>query len=200
MIVSHRPNPERISGAPCKPGFGLSGLATALVLLTLHAAAAQTTAMNSTPTPAHVVNTFRFQLAAPIARVAPLFGPEGERCWAGKHWDPHFLYPQPALDTEGAVFTVQHGPHTSVWVNTVFNLASGRMQYVAVIPGAVLSVIDVRLAALDASHTAVEVTYARTALDPDANDDVTAMGADDRDSGPHWQQSIAACLTAIPKP
>lgn len=156
--------------------------------------------MNSTPTPAHVVNTFRFQLAAPLARVAPLFGPEGERCWAGKHWDPHFLYPQPARDTEGAVFTVQHGPHTSVWVNTVFDLDHGRMQYVSVIDGVVVSVIDVRLTALDASHTSVEVTYARTALDPAANDVVTAMGSDDRDSGPHWQQSIEGCLGVTPKP
>jgi hypothetical protein len=53
--------------------------------------------MNSPPQLAHVSTTFRFQLAAPLARVAPLFGPEGERCWAGKDWDPHFLYPQRQL-------------------------------------------------------------------------------------------------------
>ncbi len=189
------------SSAPFKPGFGLSGLATALVLLTAHAASAQTTPMNSTtPPPAHTVNTFRFQLAAPLARVAPLFGPEGERCWAGKHWDPHFLYPQPSRDTEGAVFTVQHGPHTSLWISTVFDLNAGRMQYVAVIPGVVLSLIDVRLSSLDPSHTAVEVTYARTALDPALNDEVTAMGAADRESGPDWQKSIEACLTKTPNP
>jgi len=154
--------------------------------------------MTPAAAPVHTVNTFRFQLAAPVARVAPLFGPEGERCWAGKHWDPHFVYPQPARDTEGAVFTVQHGPHTSVWVNTVFDLAAGRMQYVSVIDGVVLSVIDVRLATIDASRTSVEVSYARTALDPIHNDDVTAMGAADRDSGPHWQQSIEPCLSAAP--
>jgi hypothetical protein len=148
--------------------------------------------------PIHVANTFRFQLAAPLARVAPLFGPEGERCWAGKHWDPQFLYPQPARDAEGAVFTIQHGPHTSVWVNTLFDLAGGRMQYVAMIPGVALSVVDVRLSAIDTSHTAVEVTYNRTALDSAHNDDVSAMGAGDSDSGPHWQQSIEPCLAAAP--
>jgi len=160
---------------------------------------AQSTPMNANPAPAHVVNTFRFQLAAPLARVAPLFGPEGERCWAGQHWDPHFLYPQPARDSEGAVFTVvQHGTHTSVWVNTLFDLDAGRMQYVAVIPGIVLSVIDVRLSAIDASHTSVEVTYARTALDAAMNDHVTSMGAGDRDSGSNWQQAIEPCLAAAP--
>jgi hypothetical protein len=146
----------------------------------------------------HVSNTFEFRIGAPLSRVAPLFGPEGERCWAGKHWDPQFLYPQPAKDAQGSVFTVQHGPHNSIWVTTVFDLAAGRMQYVAVIPAAVISVIDVRLTAVDGAHTAVEVTYARTALSAGANDDVSAMGADDRDSGPHWQQAVEACLAAKP--
>jgi hypothetical protein len=46
---------------------------------------------------------------APFAKAAPLFGPEGERAWAGKHWNPEFIHPQPARDVEGAVFTIQHG-------------------------------------------------------------------------------------------
>jgi len=150
--------------------------------------------MQTSPQLAHVSTTFRFQLAAPLPRVAPLFGPEGERCWAGKDWDPHFLYPQPARDSQGAVFTVQHGPRTSIWVNTAYDLAAGRLQYVAVLPDAFLNVIDVRLTPIDATHTAVEVTYTRTALAPVANEDVTAMGTADRDKGPHWQTMIEACL------
>jgi len=143
---------------------------------------------------AHVANTFRFQLAAPLERAAPLFGPQGERCWGGKHWDPHFLYPQPARDTEGAVFTVQHGPHTSIWVNTEFDLSAGRMQYVSVIDGVVASIVDVHLMAVDPNRTNVEVTYQRTALSADVNEDVQALGNADRDNGPHWRQAIEACL------
>jgi hypothetical protein len=150
--------------------------------------------MQTPPQLAHVSTTFHFQLAAPLARVAPLFGPEGERCWAGTDWDPHFLFPQPARDIEGAVFTVRHGPRTSFWVNTAFDLAAGRLQYVAVLPDAFLNVIDVRLNSIDATHTTVEVTYTRTALDPAANDDVSAMGNGDSDKGPHWQTMIEACL------
>jgi hypothetical protein len=146
----------------------------------------------------HASNIFEFKIAAPLGRVAPLFGPEGERCWAGKHWDPQFLYPQPARDMEGAVFTVQHGPHNSIWVNTVFDLAGGRMQYVAVIPEVVASVIEVRLTTVDGGHTAVAVTYTRTALTAGANDDVSAMGEDDRNNGPHWQQAVEACLAVQP--
>jgi hypothetical protein len=69
-------------------------------------------------------------------------------------------------------------------------LAAGRMQYVAVIPDAMAFTVDVRLSAVDASTTRARVTYTRTALDTAMNDDVTAMGKEDRESGPHWQGAI----------
>src|SRR5271163_1277910 len=112
---------------------------------------------------AHVNNTFRFQVAAPMERVAPLFAPEAERGWAGAEWNPQFVYPQPGKDVEGAVFTMEHGQHHAVWVNTVFDVPGGRMQYVYVIPDALVTVIDVKVSAVDTSHAAVQVSYARTA-------------------------------------
>jgi hypothetical protein len=142
----------------------------------------------------HVSNTFRFEVRAPLARVAPLFGPEGERGWAGKHWNPEFLFPQPGKDIQGAVFRVQHGPHTSVWMNTIFDLVGGRMQYVAFIDDVVVTSVDVKLSSIDSSHTAVEVTYVRTALRAEANDDVRAMGDSDRESGPEWKKGVEGCL------
>jgi hypothetical protein len=157
-----------------------------------HKHAASQDQTSSSPT--HVRSSFTFQLSVPRERAAPLFGPEGERCWAGQHWNPEFLYPQPAKDIEGAVFTVQHGSRKSVWVNTVFDLPAGRMQYVSFVPDALVSTVDVRLTTLNATTTAVEVTYTRTALSVDANDDVQALATSDRTSGPHWQQAIQSCL------
>ena len=92
------------------------------------------------------------------------------------------------------MFTVQHGPHTVVWVNTIFDVTAGRMQYVAVIPDAMAFTVDVQLSAVDASTTHAKVTYTRTALDMAMNDDVTAMGKMDRESGPHWQEAIESYL------
>ena len=144
--------------------------------------------------PVHVSNSFHFAVRAPLVRAAILFGPGGERCWAGPNWNPDFLYPQPEKDVQGAVFTIQHGPHNSVWVNTLFDPAAGRMQYVAFIPETLVTTVDVRLTAVDSSNTNVEVTYARTSLDAAANEQVEAMGKRDRESGPEWQQAIAKCL------
>jgi len=150
----------------------------------------------SAAVPAHVSNSFQFVIRAPLSRVAPLFCPEGERCWAGQHWNPEFLYPQPGKDVQGAVFTVQNGPHKSLWVNTLFDPEGGRMQYVSFVPGIHVFTVDVRLTPVDSSSTSVEVTYVRTALDVGANEDVETMGKSDRESGPHWQQEIERCLTA----
>ena len=92
------------------------------------------------------------------------------------------------------MFTIQRGPHKSVWVNTLFDPAAGRMQYVSFIPERLVSLVDVRLTSVNLSSTRVEVSYARTALDPAANDDVEALGQSDSKSGPDWQQAIEKCL------
>src|SRR5271168_4635003 len=144
-------------------------------------------AFDMTTAPVHVSNRFQFVVGAPLTRTAALFGPEAERCWAGQHWNPEFVYPQPGKDVLGAVFTVQHGPHRAVWVNTLFDTVGGRMQYVSFIPDTLVFTVDVRLTAVDSEHTSVEVTYARTALDAAANEDVETMGKRDRESGPEWQ-------------
>lgn len=154
----------------------------------------QATMTESSQPLAHRSSTFSFTVNAPMREAAPLFGPEGERAWAGSDWDPHFVFPAPAHDVEGAVFTVQHGEHTAVWVNTVFDLAGGRMQYVYVLANLLATTIDVRLHSIDAQHTGVAVTYTRTALLPEANEHVTSMSRHDAEQGPEWERSINTFL------
>lgn len=142
----------------------------------------------------HLSASFQFEVKASFARTAVLFGPESEKGWAGERWQPKFLYPEPGADVKGAVFTVQHGPHTSVWVNTVYDVAGGKMQYVAIIPGVVATTVDVRLTGEGENKTRVEVSYVRTALDAAANDDVREMSQHDAGSGPEWQEAIEKLL------
>jgi len=144
----------------------------------------------------HVSTSFNFEVRAEFARAAQLFGPESEKGWAGERWQPKFAYPQPGSDVPGTVFTTQHGPHTSIWVNTLYDVADGRMQYVAVIPGVVATVVDVRLKSEGSDATKVAVTYVRTALDAAVNEDVRRMAEHDAVSGPEWQEAIAALLAS----
>ena len=143
-----------------------------------------------------------FDLTVPLAyeQTAPLFGPEGERAWAGKHWDPKFIHPQPAHDEEGAVFTVRHGPFSAVWVNSQFDVAGRHFQYVYFLPGLMVTVIDVRFKPLSAGSTAVNVVYARTAIAPEGNEHVKAMSEGDRTAGKEWQQAIEEHLAQSAAP
>jgi hypothetical protein len=132
----------------------------------------------------------------PYVEAAPLFGPEGERPWAGKHWDPQFLYPRLAHDEQGAVFTVHHGSVTAVWVNTLFDFEARHLIYAYFIPDIMVTTIDVRFTPVDANNTTVHVTYTRTALTPEGNDHVTAFTANDKSAAQNWQSEIDSYLAA----
>jgi len=145
----------------------------------------------------HVENGFEFIVRAPYNRVAPLFGAHGERAWGGEHWNPQFLHPQPAQDVEGEVFTVAHGHTRSTWVNTAFDLQSGHVQYVYVIPDIQAVLIDIHLRHDDPAITEVKVVYERTALTPSSNAHVYELGQKDAASAAEWQTAIERYLGVI---
>ena len=168
-----------------------------LLLAATAGLAALASAQAPQPEPlARTQTEFDLTVRLPYPQAAALFGPEGERPWAGKHWDPKFLYPQPARDTEGAVFTIHHGPFDAVWVNTAFSLDARHFQYVYFIPGILVTVIDVRFTPRDANSTAVHVTYTRTAITPEGNAHVAALTEGDKKAAPDWQQAIDAYLAS----
>ncbi len=92
----------------------------------------------------HIRTAFDIEVHASYEETAPLFGPEGERVWVGKQWDPVFIHPQPARDIEGAVFTVSRGPSTEVWVNTLFDIDERHFQYVYFVSDLSVAVVDLR--------------------------------------------------------
>jgi hypothetical protein len=143
---------------------------------------------------AHVQNGFEFTVRAPYEKVAPLFGAHAERAWGGEDWDPQFLHPQPARDIEGEVFTVAHGHTRGVWVNTAFNLESGHVQYVYVIPDVQAVLINIHLRHDGLSSTEVKVTYERTALTSRFNNRVREMGQKDASSANEWRSAIEKYL------
>jgi hypothetical protein len=144
----------------------------------------------------HVENGFEFIAHGPYKSVGPLFGAYGERAWAGDHWKTQFIYPVPARDVEGEVFTVAHGHLRSTWVNTAFDLDAGHIQYVYVIPDAQAVLIDIHLTEKDPANTGVKVAYERTALSADFNAHVSEQGRKDKESGKEWETAINAALHA----
>jgi hypothetical protein len=172
-----------------------SRLSSRLFVAAIFSACAQgCVSQSSTVAPAHAISRFRFTVAALFSHVAPQFGPEAERAWGDAQWNPEFIYPQPGRDIPGAVFTVPHGHGNSIWVNTNYDPVGGRMQYVYVIANAMVCVIDVHVTSADAMHTAVDVTYTRTALTSEHNQAVARLAQKDKQSGPEWQHYVEHAL------
>jgi len=140
----------------------------------------------------HTHEQFEFVADAPVNVAFPLFGAKGERAWA-PGWDPAFVWPADATDRAGMVFRISHGDHAAIWVNTVFDPAANRVQYVYVIPDVVVTVITLNLAPIGQS-THVSVSYERTALSSGAEELVRHMALNDSKSGPDWAEQINGYL------
>jgi len=145
----------------------------------------------------HTRTEFEFTVNAALEEAGPLFGADKERVWA-PDWNPQFLYPSPARDQQGMVFQVAHGPYTSKWVNTAFDLAGGHVQYAYILNDAMVTTIDIRLARAGVAKTSVTVVYERTALVSEANDHVRHFAAGDAKAGKEWEEQINGYLAKQP--
>jgi hypothetical protein len=140
----------------------------------------------------HTEEKFAFTALGRMEDVAPLFGADKERVWS-PGWNPKFVHPVPAADEEGMVFAVAHDHLKAAWVNTEFDLKNGRIQYVYMIPDALVTVITLRLQP-QGDHTQVEVEYDRTALSAETDAHVRHMADGDRTSGPEWEKQVNGYL------
>jgi hypothetical protein len=113
---------------------------------------------------ARLTQSYIQHLAAPPERVFPLLGPAGEKKWADHDWTPRFVYPPTGVDEPGCIFTTR-GPHgESVWVLTAFDERRGRVEYLEVTPGVLVTEIRIVLLPEGEAGTAATITYTRTAL------------------------------------
>jgi hypothetical protein len=152
----------------------------------------------ATASPAHVRTEFELTVPASYSVAFPLFGPDGERSWAGADWDPQCVYPSPAADIQGTVFTVKHGAHQAVWVNTVFDVEGHHIQYAYFISEIMVTIINLTFHSLDPADTKVSVVYERTALSVAANKQVQQFAAADRERGENWEKAINAYFQKHP--
>jgi hypothetical protein len=127
-----------------------------------------------------------------MEQVAPLFGADRERAWSPQ-WAPQFVNPLPPADVPGMVFRVKHREQDAIWVNTEFDLKNGRVQYVYVIPDALVAVITLKLTP-ESNHTKIEVQYDRTALNAGADAQVRHLAEQDRNAGAEWAAQVNGYL------
>jgi len=140
--------------------------------------------------------SFAIVLQGSVAEVMPLFGPLRETEWAPT-WAPHFLHPPEGAQREGVVFksTTSNGKE-GLWLLTSYNISEGRVEYVSIIPGFTANEIKIRVVPERNGGSKATITYRRSALAPDGNEEVTKLDAHwaDRQRA-HWETAINAVLT-----
>lgn len=137
----------------------------------------------------------RITIPVPSSDAMRWFTPEGERAWAGPHWDPH--YPQPGrIAGPGAVFTTHTHVHAAATVWVMVDHEPTRVRYTRVTPEVQAGTVTVAVVDSDERSSTVEVTYDLTALSPSGEDalDRFAQGydAEIRD----WRTAIVQALGA----
>ncbi len=140
----------------------------------------------------HTLRTFEFTAQGPMSVVAPLFGAHKERLWA-PGWEPRFIWPAPAEDRPGMVFTVSGRHGKAVWMNTRFDPQAGCVQYAYVIDGTMSTLITLTLTPQE-EHTHVVVEYQRTSLSAHSDALVERMAEQDGQAGPEWALQINTYL------
>jgi hypothetical protein len=129
-------------------------------------------------------------LAAPPARVFPLFEPEGEKAWAAD-WQPEYIHPASGAAAVGTTFMTQHaGESQTLWAIAMHDPAIGFVRYVRLTPGSRIGIITVECAAGSQNATDARVTYQLTALSAAGEHELEAFAA-------HFQQYMAEWETAI---
>ena len=121
--------------------------------------------------PARLTRSYTQHLDAPPGVVFPLLGPVQEKKWA-HGWDPVFVYPPGGADERGCVFMTGGG--ASVWILTVFDEPSLRVEYVQVTSGVRVSELSITLAPAGATGTAAVISYTWTALSAKSNEFIEA--------------------------
>ena len=112
-----------------------------------------------------VSHTQTFEMGQPIARLFPLFSPEGERLWV-PGWDYDNVMGTTEL-SEDYVFLTKSHDHAAtdaIWLTKQYGPQDGFVQFYKVEPGEKIGVVTVQCTAQGAAKTSVAVTYKYLAL------------------------------------
>jgi hypothetical protein len=139
--------------------------------------------------------SFTIRLNGSVADATPLFGPVREAEWA-PDWSPRFIHPADGVQREGVVFTTTTGHDSErFWLLTTYDVANGRVEYVVMTPAFTANEIKIRVIPDGEQHCKATITYRRTALALEGNEDVAKLDAHwAEEQRIHWETAINEAL------
>jgi len=145
--------------------------------------------------PEQRTQSFTIRLNGSIADVTPLFGPVREAEWA-PDWSPRFIHPAHGEQREGVVFTTTSGHgRARFWLLTTYDVPNGRVEYVVMTPAFTANEIRIRVVPDGEQHCKATITYRRSALAPEGNEDVAKLDEHwAEEQRIHWETAINEAL------
>lgn len=139
--------------------------------------------------------SFAIALNGSIADVTPLFGPVREAEWA-PGWSPRFIHPAWGAQEEGAVFITRSDHNKDrLWLLTDYDVREGRIEYVVVTTAFTATDIKIRVVPDGQEHCKATITYRRSALTPEGNEEVDDLDAHwAKEQQIHWEGAINDAL------
>jgi hypothetical protein len=114
--------------------------------------------------------------------------------WA-PDWSPLFIHQVQGAQREGAVFaTTIHG-RDRLWLLTTYDVRNGRVEYVVMTPEFTANEINIRVVPNGEQHCKATITYRRSALAPEGNEEVAKLdGRWAEEQRIHWETAINEAL------
>ena len=139
--------------------------------------------------------SFTIVLNGTVADVTPLFGPVREAEWA-PDWSPRFIQPPQGAQREGVVFTTaSEEGKDRIWLLTAYEVEEGRVEYVVITPAFTASEIKIRVVPDGDQHCKATITFRRSALGPEGNEEVAKLTAHWAEQQRiHWEMAINEAL------
>jgi hypothetical protein len=139
--------------------------------------------------------SFTIALNGSVSEATPLFGPVREAEWA-PDWSPRFVQPAQGVQREGVVFTTTNGHGKDrLWLLTTYDVTNGRVEYVVITPALTTDEIKIRVVPDGEQHCKATITYRRSALAPEGNEEVSKLDAHwAKEQWIHWETTINEAL------
>lgn len=113
--------------------------------------------------PCRVEHTYKQRLLADPQAVFPLLCPVREIEWA-KGWSPLSVISTTGVAEEGCIFTTEDQGAEAIWLITRRDAEAGKVAFVKMTPGRVVTEINIQLRGLDKDQTEATVSYRYTAI------------------------------------
>lgn len=135
-------------------------------------------------------------IAAPPARVFPLFTPEGERAWVAG-WNPRFVPESAEPSRAGSVFVTDHDGEVTLWMVAELEAGACRARYIRHTEGSRVALVSVDCSPCPAG-TRVEISYDVTGLSEAGNEKIRQLAAGFAETIAGWKHPVEAALARHP--